>query len=67
MSSTVPRRADPFKPASRIAGDKKDVWYESSSGQDWNRVRANFSCRSIVNDAAEKSPIQPIVNMGQGF
>jgi len=26
-----------------------------------------FRYRSIVNEAAAKSPIQPIVNMGQGF
>ena len=24
-------------------------------------------CRSIVNEAAAASPVQPIVNMGQGF
>jgi len=39
---------EPFKPASRVAGQKQDVW-------------------SIVNEAAQASPIQPIVNMGQGF
>lgn len=48
MSATAPARADPFKPAARVAGQRKDVW-------------------SIVNDAAAASPVQPIVNMGQGF
>ncbi|KAK7518453.1 pyridoxal phosphate-dependent transferase [Phyllosticta citriasiana] len=48
MSATVPARADPFKPAARVAGQRKDVW-------------------SIVNEAAAASPVQPIVNMGQGF
>ena len=24
-------------------------------------------CRTIVNEAAAKSPVQPIINMGQGF
>ncbi|OCL01906.1 kynurenine-oxoglutarate transaminase 1 mitochondrial precursor [Glonium stellatum] len=41
-------RADPFKPAKRVAGQRQDVW-------------------SIVNEAAAASPVQPIVNMGQGF
>ncbi|KAJ6191727.1 pyridoxal phosphate-dependent transferase [Bipolaris maydis] len=46
--SATPRRADPFKPAARVAGQRQDVW-------------------SIVNEAAAASPVQPIVNMGQGF
>lgn len=40
--------ADPFKPAARVAGQRKDVW-------------------SIVNEAAQASSVQPMVNMGQGF
>ncbi|CEN59509.1 pyridoxal phosphate-dependent transferase [Aspergillus pseudodeflectus] len=47
MSATA-ARADPFKPAARVAGQRQDVW-------------------SIVNEAAAASPVQPIVNMGQGF
>ncbi|KAL4953790.1 pyridoxal phosphate-dependent transferase [Aspergillus filifer] len=47
MSATT-ARADPFKPAQRVAGQRQDVW-------------------SIVNEAAAASPVQPIVNMGQGF
>lgn len=39
---------DPFKPAARVAGQRKDVW-------------------SIVNEAAQASSVQPMVNMGQGF
>ena len=39
---------DPFKPAKRVAGQRKDVW-------------------SIINEAAEKSTVKPMVNMGQGF
>ena len=29
--------------------------------------RPNKVSRSIVNEAAQASPVQPIVNMGQGF
>lgn len=29
--------------------------------------RADCGCRSIVNEAALASPMQPIVNLGQGF
>ncbi|KAE8358871.1 pyridoxal phosphate-dependent transferase [Aspergillus caelatus] len=47
MSATT-SRADPFRPAKRVAGQRQDVW-------------------SIVNEAAAASPVQPIVNMGQGF
>jgi kynurenine aminotransferase len=39
---------EPFKPAARVAGQRKDVW-------------------SIVNEAAQASSVQPMVNMGQGF
>ncbi|KAF2721233.1 hypothetical protein K431DRAFT_285067, partial [Polychaeton citri CBS 116435] len=31
------------------------------------RSRVDNLCRSIVNEAAQASPVQPIVNMGQGF
>lgn len=30
-------------------------------------ARSNNLARSIVNEAAQASPVQPIVNMGQGF
>jgi aspartate/methionine/tyrosine aminotransferase len=30
-------------------------------------TRADNVSRSIVNEAAQASPVQPIVNMGQGF
>jgi aspartate/methionine/tyrosine aminotransferase len=30
-------------------------------------TRADKTPRSIVNEAAQASPVQPIVNMGQGF
>lgn len=43
--ATVP---SPIKPATRVAGQRQDVW-------------------SIVNEAAASSPVQPLVNMGQGF
>lgn len=62
MSATA-ARPDPFKPARRVAGQRQDVWYEMT------KIRAGLSnCfRSIVNEAATASPVQPIVNMGQGF
>ncbi|EER23575.1 aminotransferase, classes I and II family protein [Coccidioides posadasii C735 delta SOWgp] len=47
MSST-PATSDPFRPAKRVAGQRKDVW-------------------SIAREAANASPVQPVVNMGQGF
>ncbi|KAL8777857.1 MAG: hypothetical protein Q9213_007676 [Squamulea squamosa] len=47
MSST-PVQGERFRPASRVAGQKQDVW-------------------SIINEAATASPVQPIINMGQGF
>ncbi|OKL59776.1 putative aminotransferase [Talaromyces atroroseus] len=55
MSTSAPR-ADPFRPAARVAGQRQDVWLISVPG-----------LRSIVNEAAAASPVQPIVNMGQGF
>ena len=30
MTSTVSRRADPFKPAARVAGQRPDVWYATA-------------------------------------
>lgn len=57
---------DPFKPAKRVAGQRKDVW--------WVLVVVPNPCkatdryhRSIVNEAAEQSQVKPMVNMGQGF
>ncbi|KAL8949902.1 MAG: hypothetical protein Q9222_004027 [Ikaeria aurantiellina] len=47
MGSTV-AQSGLFRPASRVAGQKQDVW-------------------TIVNEAATTSPVQPIINMGQGF
>ena len=65
MSSTAVR-SDPFRPARRVAGQKQDVWYVMLNlGNDG--VVLTVSPRSIVNEAAAASPVQPIVNMGQGF
>lgn len=46
--------------------------FESSSCHSPDRsfvccISANSTYRSIVNEAAAASPVQPIVNMGQGF
>ncbi|KAL9112087.1 MAG: hypothetical protein Q9187_007826 [Circinaria calcarea] len=32
-----------------------------------SEVLANWSIRTVVNEAAEASPVQPLINMGQGF
>lgn len=71
MSASAPK-ADPFKPAARVAGQRQDVWYF------FFKFPVSRCCaqavlivmrakRSIVNEAAAASPMQPIVNMGQGF
>lgn len=58
-------REDPFKPAKRVAGQKQDVWFVIL--QNGPIHSADHIFRSIVNEAAAASPVQPIVNMGQGF
>lgn len=56
---------DRFKPAARVAGQKQDVWYVFKSPQ---KILSDTSfLRTIVNEAATASPVQPIINMGQGF
>ena len=57
---------DPFKPARRVAGQRKDVWYLSPICASEDCV-SYASIRSIVNEAAEASSVKPMVNMGQGF
>lgn len=70
MSQTA-ARADPFRPATRVAGQRQDVWYAKKYFNSYG-LWAVSDCfllvsRSIVNEAAAASPVQPIVNMGQGF
>ena len=57
---------DPFKPAKRVAGQRKDVWYVLHIVLD-RKQTTNHYIRSIVNEAAEQSQVKPMVNMGQGF
>ncbi|MCJ1480764.1 hypothetical protein MMC06_000919 [Schaereria dolodes] len=65
MSSTLSRK-DQFTPARRVSGQKIDVWsvYE---GLRHIHHKAYLQARTIVNEAATASPVQPIINMGQGF
>lgn len=65
MSATA-SRPDPFRPAKRVAGQRQDVWY-GVPGKKVRKDILNSVLRSIVNEAAAASPVQPIVNMGQGF
>ena len=61
-------RNDPFKPARRVAGQKQDVWYtHTNTLLCTGTLGTDGLCRTIVNEAATASPVQPIVNMGQGF
>lgn len=65
MGST-PVMSDPFRPAKRVAGQKQDVWYIQNNPH-FESQPIDIVDRTIVNEAAAKSPIQPIINMGQGF
>jgi len=55
---------DPFKPAQRVSGTRQDVWSVGCCLGDGIMLTPR---RSIVNEAAEKSSVKPMVNMGQGF
>jgi hypothetical protein len=72
MGSNAPT---PIKPANRISGNRSDVWYAQISllhgklylleisGRKAYKYRG---LRSIINSAISCSPIQPVINMGQG-
>jgi kynurenine aminotransferase len=60
-------RGDPFRPAKRVAGQRKDVWYAQECCLLYS-PHAHALSRSIVNEAASESKIEGgMVNMGQGF
>jgi hypothetical protein len=60
-------RGDPFRPAKRVAGQRKDVWCARECCILYS-PQADALSRSIVNEAASESKIEGgMVNMGQGF
>jgi hypothetical protein len=67
MSATAAHK-NLFPPAKRVTGEKQDVWYVGYIKLLMViRQLTDTKSRSIVNEAAAASPIQPILNMGQGF
>jgi kynurenine aminotransferase len=56
-----------LKPAARVAGSRQDVWWVVNPDLGSLAHKLTGRKRSIVNEAAAASPVQPIVNMGQGF
>ena len=63
MSSGPGNKA--HRPAARVEGQKADVWLVCFDEQAGSHTKE--CSRTIVNEAATASPVQPIINMGQGF